>query len=41
MDDDVVAEQTDLGAAFDFAFGNDTAGDLACLRNVEDLLIVA
>ena len=36
VDDDVVADETDLGAALDLAFGDAAAGDLAVLRNRED-----
>ena len=38
MNDDVVAQQTYLGATFDLALGDLAARDLADLRNVEDLL---
>src|SRR6185503_18264042 len=37
MDDDVVADQADIGAALDDAVGDPAAGDLADLRYVEDL----
>ena len=37
VDDDVVAEQADIGAALDDAFGDPAAGDLADLRDLEDL----
>src|SRR6478735_3081931 len=37
VDDDVVADQADIGAALDRAVGNAATGDLADLRDVEDL----
>ena len=36
MDDDVVADQPDVGAALDYAIGHAATGDAADLRDLED-----